>query len=516
MASKAMSRYAPIYWRRRVERRHPGLRFVEDPASDVSQIKSEVYEAVKGAIERTGFNVLAEINNRCNWKFLVATSGNDEALEKLVEGLIDANLRVRLTVKGKARPIHLKSKEHYRELLRRGPMKLHSLKAGLLWLRGRGYSQIGWHAAAHVELFDDVDSGLFFSRSNSHVPPAVQPSFRTKSGVSVACLGVDKRLDRVRFPIDVVYTWVDSNDLQWLAAKEKRARELGDGVHANANNASRYLNRDELRYSLRSLHYYAPWVRSIYIVSDNQVPSWFAGDSSGKVKFIFHRDLFPDPTVLPTFNSHAIESVLHRIPGLAEHFLYFNDDILLAGAIEPEVFYEANGIARTFFSKAMIPMCEIAHTHIASEWGAINANERLWSEAGGIIPHKIKHTPYPMRRSLLERLEERFADEFEKLRGRPFRTHADLAPTSSLHAYFGMAEGLVVRGSINYKYVDLASRKLESTLQQIAHSTRPLVYCLNDTEVHDPDFDRRRQEVKVRAFLETMYPYQAPWERRGE
>jgi hypothetical protein len=32
---------------------------------------------------------------------------------------------------------------------------------------------------------------------------------------------------------------------------------------------------------------------------------------------------------LPTFSSPAIEANLHRIAGLSEHFLYFNDDVFL-------------------------------------------------------------------------------------------------------------------------------------------------------------------------------------------
>jgi hypothetical protein len=82
----------------------------------------------------------------------------------------------------------------------------------------------------------------------------------------------------------------------------------------------------ELLYSMRSVHMHAPWVRTIYIVTASQVPFWL-NTTHPRVRIIDHTELFPDPaTQLPAFNSLSIESVLHRIPGLSEYFLYFNND----------------------------------------------------------------------------------------------------------------------------------------------------------------------------------------------
>ena len=44
------------------------------------------------------------------------------------------------------------------------------------------------------------------------------------------------------------------------------------------------------------------------------------------------------PEGLPLFNSHAIEAWLHRIPGLAEQFVYFNDDFMLWDSVSPSTF----------------------------------------------------------------------------------------------------------------------------------------------------------------------------------
>ena len=95
-----------------------------------------------------------------------------------------------------------------------------------------------------------------------------------------------------------------------------------------AHDAARFADHDELRFSLRSLEQFAPWINHVWIVTADQRPRWLTPDHPW-VSVVSHRDIFPDPDALPTFNSHAIEACLHRIPGLAEHFLYLNDDMLL-------------------------------------------------------------------------------------------------------------------------------------------------------------------------------------------
>ena len=140
-------------------------------------------------------------------------------------------------------------------------------------------------------------------------------------------------------PIDVVYTWVDGSDPAWLARKAAAQDEYFQrtGVlHALAANDSRFASRDELRYSLRSLDMYADWVRHVYLVTDNQVPAWL-DTSNPRLTVVTPRELFGDRGRLPTFNSHAIESQLHRIDGLSEHYLYLNDDVFFGRPVSPSL-----------------------------------------------------------------------------------------------------------------------------------------------------------------------------------
>lgn len=111
---------------------------------------------------------------------------------------------------------------------------------------------------------------------------------------------------------------------------------------------------DELRYSLRSLDQYAPWVRTVHLVTDDQIPAWLRTHTPG-LHVVSHKEIFDDPNQLPTFNSHAIESQLHHIEGLSEHFLYFNDDVFLERPAVPQDFFLTNGLTKIFPSKALIP-----------------------------------------------------------------------------------------------------------------------------------------------------------------
>lgn len=106
----------------------------------------------------------------------------------------------------------------------------------------------------------------------------------------------------------------------------------------DAYGENRFSDKDELKYSLRSVEKYANWVRNIYIVTNGQVPNWL-NTSHPRIKIVNHKDIYPNRTHLPTFNSASIECHLHRIDGLSRQFLYLNDDFLFGKPVYPEDFY---------------------------------------------------------------------------------------------------------------------------------------------------------------------------------
>ncbi|XP_071391570.1 N-acetylglucosamine-1-phosphotransferase subunits alpha/beta isoform X1 [Centroberyx affinis] len=102
--------------------------------------------------------------------------------------------------------------------------------------------------------------------------------------------------------------------------------------------ASRFEDNEELRYSLRSVERHAPWVRHIFIVTNGQIPSWLNLDNS-RVTVVSHQDIFQNHSHLPTFSSPAIETHIHRIPGLSQKFIYLNDDVMFGKDVWPDDFF---------------------------------------------------------------------------------------------------------------------------------------------------------------------------------
>jgi len=150
--------------------------------------------------------------------------------------------------------------------------------------------------------------------------------------------------------IDVVYTWVNSDDKKWKK-KYKKWKKKATNLTKSSKAKNRFKSLDELKYSLKSLYRYAPWINNIYIVvADGQKPR-FVNFNHEKIFLINHSEIFKDDKHLPTFNSHAIESNLTNIKGLSEYFIYFNDDIFLGKTLSPQHLYtkDKNGSIIPYF-----------------------------------------------------------------------------------------------------------------------------------------------------------------------
>lgn len=142
------------------------------------------------------------------------------------------------------------------------------------------------------------------------------------------------------YPIDFVVMWVDSNDPNWLLKKESF---LPKEVISNAVSNHRFRDWDIFKFWFRGVEKFAPWVNKIYLVTDKQVPS-FLDVSSNKLVIVDHTEII-DEKYLPTFNSNAIEINIHKITGLSEHFVFFNDDMFLINHVLKSDFFE-NGLPK--------------------------------------------------------------------------------------------------------------------------------------------------------------------------
>lgn len=132
--------------------------------------------------------------------------------------------------------------------------------------------------------------------------------------------------------IDFVILWVDGNDPEWQAEKSKY--EAGSGADGRAQ---RYRDWDTLRYWFRGVEKFAPWVNRIHFVTWGHVPKWLNGEHP-KINIVKHTDFIP-LKYLPTFSCNTIELNLHRIPGIEEQFVYFNDDMYLINHTKESDFF---------------------------------------------------------------------------------------------------------------------------------------------------------------------------------
>jgi hypothetical protein len=311
----------------------------------------------------------------------------------------------------------------------------------------------------------------------------------------------------VTFPIDMVYLWVDGGDPAWRARRLARLGRLDAAPSTASTSAERFREQDELRYSLRSVERFVPWVRHIYLVTDQQRPTWLVDHP--KLTVVDHRDIFP-AEALPTFNSHAISSRVHHIDGLSEHFLLMNDDVLFGAPVEPERFFHANGLLKFFLSRSPIPSGPVVEDdppHMAARKQVRDLVEREY----GFTPWQtFKHTPVPMRRSHLHHLESRFTEQFRRTVASPFRSPEDIVP-SWLHHYSAYAEGLATPAQIRYDYFNLAWRRSFERLVELLAQREVDCFCLNDDEAGDIGLDERLDLLG--AFLEVLLPRPSAFER---
>lgn len=144
-------------------------------------------------------------------------------------------------------------------------------------------------------------------------------------------------------PIDFVIIWVDGSDPAWRAQKERYVSPCAGGDDSEV----RYRDWENLQYWFRAVEKYTPWVRTIHFVTWGHLPVWL-NRSHPKLHIVRHEDFIPEE-YLPTFNSHTIELNLHRIEGLAEQFVYFNDDMFVNRPMKPEDFF-IHGLPRDTFA----------------------------------------------------------------------------------------------------------------------------------------------------------------------
>lgn len=373
-----------------------------------------------------------------------------------------------------------------------------------------------------IDLWDDAATARFAPAGGTPPPSALVA--RTPNGVVGHVTETvwrqaqreDHRLParpphllEVAEPVDLVYTWVNGSDPAW---QQRKARYLGGGLSIAAHSAdsaigARFENRDELRFSLRSVQSYANWVRHIWIVTDQQVPGWLRTDHP-RLTVVDHRDIFSDPAALPSFNSHAIESQLHHIPGLANLYVYLNDDVMFGSPVRPENFFHGNGLVKFFASSAPVEPREPSGHDVAVTAAAKNNRALIEHALGRTITSKLRHGPMPQSVALLTMLEAEQPELFDRVMRARFRRRSDNAIASSLAQYYGFARGLAVPGRLRTGYLDVANPLAEHVLERWLRGRDYHSLCLNDSGTDDP-----RVNALLTDFFDAYFPLPSEWER---
>lgn len=317
--------------------------------------------------------------------------------------------------------------------------------------------------------------------------------------------------------VDLVYLWVDGNDPEWKMKKRMALAKKGEEPAPEALNKGRFVDNNELKYSLRSVEMYAPWINKIWIVTDDQTPEWLNTEHP-KIQMVSHRDILP-AEYLPTFNSHAIEASIPNIEGLAERFLYANDDTFFAKPTTPDFFYTKTGLPIARFSRRMPRHVSLYMTVIRK------AGRLVWERLGknyNLNPH---HNIDAYLKSDVIACNKEFAEQVDFTRRQQFRTTDDLQRIVWL--YWALAKGRAkMRIVRHYTAAKSLGERVECLLKgKYCTDSRsfslhgvgvekriakydPVLMCLNDTE-NATDNCR----LSMKGYLERRFPHKSSFEK---
>lgn len=308
--------------------------------------------------------------------------------------------------------------------------------------------------------------------------------------------------------IDFVLLWVDGSDPAWQ-------REFFSAKRTAHEDASpiRYRDWGNLQYWFRAVENFAPWVRRIHFITWGHLPAWL-DTSHPKLHVVNHRDYIP-ASYLPTFNSNTIELNIHRIEGLADRFVLFNDDTFLCSPSSPDDFFR-NGLPRDIARLSLVQPSSVGHivyndlelinaAHRKSEvmrrhfgkwfslrYGAANLLKSLtllpWSWFPGILD---PHMPQPYLKMQFERGWGTWGQQLDASCRNTFRDLTDLSHW--LIRYDGLCRGeFAPRSTADSRMMTLGDAQIEAVAHDIARQRYRMI-CLHDSDaIADVDGISRR------------------------
>lgn len=269
--------------------------------------------------------------------------------------------------------------------------------------------------------------------------------------------------------MDAVITYVDGLDPVW--------RESYGSVVGGPANVKHFRDWGTLKYLLRGIEAHMPFIRNVYLVvsGESQVPDW--ADRSSLI-IVFHRDIIPE-RFLPVFNSAAIEMFLHRIPGLDEEFLYFNDDIFPLRDCRPEDFFREGRAAASF------------HRHMFAS-GMYKKHCRngdaLAREAAGLGPSALFRRPQHACAALLRSVcEEVFSRAEGRLSASVSPVRREYNANFSVFADYAFYTGRSFRRRVSNRHFSTAVSSMDKVCSFIGSPSADFA-CINDVNMPEEKY----------------------------
>ena len=329
------------------------------------------------------------------------------------------------------------------------------------------------------------------------------------------------------YPVDIVVAWVDGSDPEWQKVRSQyKASTLQD------NSSARYREWDLFRFWFRGVEEYAPWVNRVHLLTWGHLPPWLNTEHP-KLHIVRHEDYIP-AQYLPTFSSHTIELNMHRVPGLAEHFVYFNDDMYLSQPTKQEDFfckgvpadYGVWGVIRNtdvanFMPYIMLNMMAIINMHFPkravlksdfAKWmspklgkGMLNNLYLLpWGVHTGFREY---HGAAPFLKETFEMVWAEEAEILDRTCSHRFRSREDV--NQYLMRYWQLGEGRFVPRKPNCAYLTIREDSAAAA-EKLLGNPRYQVVCLND----DPmGFDFEKEQQALHRVMEAHYPRKSQFEK---
>ncbi|MES3630586.1 MAG: stealth family protein [Longimonas sp.] len=323
---------------------------------------------------------------------------------------------------------------------------------------------------------------------------------------------------RNQSPIDAVVTWVDGNDPDHRLKRRRASgyQEEADqqGMLRTGSSETRFQDNGELYYCLKSIRAFAPWIRRVYLVTDNQRPDFLdAHDELPEdIRVVDHTTIFRGyEEALPTFNSRTIETALWRIPGLASRFIYLNDDFVLVAPTQPSTFFADDGVVLrgtwkrlSRFGPVRMWVNRIATTIVKQTLGITRSMNHLLQMRSAQLAgfekryFDVPHVPHPIRtatlRSFFDDNEELFASNIRH----QFRSTEQFSAIYLAHHLEIARNRAVLEGTDGVTMINgemSLSFLLERKLRQIRKG-RYAFTCLQGFEKFSPEV-----QAKIEATL---------------